>query len=150
MGECLAGCQYAHLTRQQARDVMKKVTARPLWYPELATCIRCGKCDHRCPNDAHPSSLMRECLEHKRRAEPEHPASMLYGINGLGLEGWGPNFFKDVYKGFGKPERMIFLATRASPSRARTSSGWADADPDDAAHAGGITSAAEYRQVRRS
>ena len=117
-GTCLAGCQYAHFTKQQAREVMKKVTVMPQWYPELAHCIRCGKCDHRCPNDARPSSLMRECLEHKRRAEPEIHASMAYGINGMGPEGWGPNFFKDVYKDFGKLERKI-LRSWATPKKSR-------------------------------
>ena len=117
-GTCLAGCQYTHFTKQQAREVMKKVRVMPQWYPELASCIRCGKCDHRCPNEARPSSLMRECLEHKRRAEPELPASMAYGINGMGPEGWGPNFFKDVYKDFGKLERKI-LRSWAAPKKSR-------------------------------
>jgi Fe-S oxidoreductase len=109
-GKCLAGCQYADLTPEQAQDVMKKVTAMPRWYPELAYCIRCGKCDHRCPRDARPSDLMRECLEHKRHTEPEIPSSMAYGINGLGPEGWGANFFKDVYKGLGKSDKKILRA----------------------------------------
>lgn len=117
-GKCLAGCQYGHFTKQQARDVMKKVTVAPQWYPELTSCIRCGKCDHRCPNGARPSSLMRECLEHKRRAEFEPPASLAYGINGLGPEGWGPNFFKDVYSGLGRQERAI-LRSWAAPKKSK-------------------------------
>ena len=96
-GKCLAGCQYTDLTLKQARDIMKKVTVMPRWYPELAFCIRCGKCDNRCPKDAHPSDLERECLEYKRRAETKVPSSMAYAINGMGAEGWQANFFRDVY-----------------------------------------------------
>ena len=117
-GKCLVGCQYRNLTPQQARDAIKKITVRPQWYPELDPCIRCGKCDHRCPNDAHPSNLMRECLEHKRRSEPEVPSSMAYGINGLGTEGWGANFFKDAYKGLGKIDKKI-LRNWAIPKKSK-------------------------------
>jgi Fe-S oxidoreductase len=117
-GKCLAGCQYRKITPKQARDVMKKITVRPQWYPELDSCIRCGKCDHRCPNDAHPGNLMRECLEHKRCSEPEVPSSMAYGINGLGTEGWGANFFKDVYKGIGKVDKKI-LHNWAVPKKSK-------------------------------
>lgn len=117
-GKCLAGCAYAAFTRQQARDVMKKVAEAPQWYPELASCVRCGKCDHRCPNSARPASLMRECLEQKRRAELKLPASMAYGINGMGPEGWGPNFFKDVYKGLGNRDKEI-LQSWAHPKKSR-------------------------------
>lgn len=117
-GKCLSGCQYVNITPKQAREVMKKVTLSPQWYPELAACIRCGKCDHRCPTGARPSDLRRECLEHKRRAEPEVPASMAYGINGLGTEGWGANFFKDVYKGLGKVDKNI-LRNWARPKQSK-------------------------------
>lgn len=106
-GKCIAGCQYNDLELKQARDVMKKVTVMPRWYPELAFCIRCGKCDHRCPENAHPSDLERECLEYKRRAEKEVPSSMAYAVNGMGAEGWHANFFRDVYKGLGKTDKNI-------------------------------------------
>jgi Fe-S oxidoreductase len=117
-GKCLAGCAYSGLSLKQASEVMRKVTADPGWHPELAFCIRCGKCDHRCPRDARPSSLMRECLAYKRRGEPGVSASMAYGINGLGPEGWGANFFKDVYKGLGKLDREI-LKGWAAPKKSR-------------------------------
>ena len=97
---------------------MKKITVRPQWYLELDSCIRCGKCDHRCPNDAHPSNLMRECLEHKRRSELKVPSSMAYGINGLGTEGWGANFFKDAYKGLAKVDKKI-LRNWAIPKKSK-------------------------------
>ena len=105
-GKCIAGCQYTDLELKQARDVMKKVTI-PRWYPELAFCIRCGKCDNRCSKNAHPSDLKRECLEYKRREEKEVPSSMVYAINGMGAEGWQANFFKDVYKGLGRTDKKI-------------------------------------------
>lgn len=116
-GECLAGCQYADFSPEQAREVMEKATARPQWYPELSSCIRCGKCDHRCPTDARPSQLMRECHEHKRR-ERALPASIAYGINGMGPEGWGANFFKDVYRGLGASDQTI-LREWAVPKQGR-------------------------------
>ena len=113
-GKCIAGCQYTDLELKQARDVMKKVTVMPRWYPELAFCIRCGKCDHRCSKNAHPSDLERECLEYKRRAEKEVPSSIAYAINGMGAEGWHANFFRDVYKGLGKTDKKI-LRNWANP-----------------------------------
>jgi Fe-S oxidoreductase len=117
-GKCLAGCQYIDLTNQQARDVMEKVTLMPQWYPELTACIRCGKCDHRCAKDAHPSDLERECLEYKRREETKIPSSMAYAINGMGAEGWGASFFKDVYKGLGKVDKKI-LRNWATPKNSK-------------------------------
>lgn len=117
-GKCLAGCLYRDLTQEQARDIIKKITAIPQWYPELDPCIRCGKCDHRCPHDARPSLLMRECLEYKRHSELEVPSSMAYGINGMGTEGWGANFFKDVYKGLGKADKKI-LRNWATPKKSK-------------------------------
>ena len=115
-GKCIAGCQYTDMTPRQAAEVMRKVTVIPQWYPELAFCIRCGKCDHRCPRDAHPSDLERECLEYKRRAESETPASMAYAVNGMGVEGWHANFFRDVYRGLGKTDKKI-LRNWATPKK---------------------------------
>lgn len=117
-GKCIAGCQHTDLTPQQARDIMKKVTIRPQWYRELAFCIRCGKCNYRCPKDARPSDLEYECLEYKRRAEQECPSSMAYAINGMGAEGWSANFFRDVYKGLGKTDKNI-LRNWATPKKSK-------------------------------
>ncbi|MDD5711825.1 MAG: (Fe-S)-binding protein [Smithellaceae bacterium] len=117
-GKCIAGCQYTDLTPKQAQTVMKKVTAGPKWYPELAFCIRCGKCDHRCSKDARPSDLQHECQEYKRRRETELPSSMAYAINGLVTEGWGANFFQDIYKGLPKVDRAI-LRNWATPKKSK-------------------------------
>jgi Fe-S oxidoreductase len=117
-GKCLAGCQYGNFTSKQAGEIVKKIRVMPQWYPELSFCIRCGKCDHRCPVGAHPSYLMRECLEHKRQAEIKTPSSMAYSINGLGVEGWGANFFKDAYKGLGTVDKRI-LRNWATPKKSK-------------------------------
>jgi len=60
-----------------------------------------------CPKGASPSYLMRECLEHKRRAKIKIPSSMAYSINGLGADVWSANFFKDAYKGLGTVDKRI-------------------------------------------
>jgi len=117
-GKCIASCQYANLTPKRACEIMKKVAVKPQWYPELSFCIRCGKCDHRCPKDARPSDLGYECLEYKRRAEDRIPASMAYAINGMGVEGWSANFFRDVYKGLGKTDQTI-LRRWAMPKKSK-------------------------------
>ncbi len=117
-GKCLSGCHYGVFTAKQAREVMLKITAAPQWVPELAGCIRCGKCDHRCPDDARPSHLIRECCAMKRRADGKIPSSMAYAINGMGPEGWGPNFFTDVYKGLGPADKKI-LRDWAAPKQSK-------------------------------
>jgi hypothetical protein len=48
----------------------------------------------------------------------DRPASVAYSINGLGVEGWGPNFFQDVYRGYGNPERTI-LRRWAAPKKSK-------------------------------
>lgn len=117
-GKCLSGCHYLKLTPENAREVMTRVSLMPQWYPELAPCIRCGKCDHRCPEDAHPSNLQRECLEYKRREKPGVPPPIEYATNGLGCEGWEPNFFRDIYKVLPKADRKI-LKSWAAPKKSK-------------------------------
>ena len=117
-GQCLSGCQYCDFSARQAREVMLKITAAPQWVPELANCIRCGKCDHRCPDQARPSHLIRECCAIKRRAAGKIPSSMAYAINGMGQEVWGPNFFTDVYKGLGSGDKKI-LRDWAEPKQGK-------------------------------
>lgn len=116
-GKCLSECLYQRFTPEEAVAAIKKIMAAPQWRPELAGCIRCGKCDHRCPRDARPSYLMREIYEYKRRADGV-PASMAYAINGMGPEGWGSNFFKDVYRGLGADDRKI-LGEWSTPKKSR-------------------------------
>lgn len=109
-GECLANCQYLQFSSEQARLVMEKIIAAPEWYEALTPCIRCGKCNHRCPKDARPGDLMSECLAYRRKESNTVPPSMAYGINGMGPEGWGENFFKDVYKGLGNRDKSVLRA----------------------------------------
>ncbi|MEW6079863.1 MAG: (Fe-S)-binding protein [Thermodesulfobacteriota bacterium] len=117
-GQCLSGCHYGVFTPKQAREVMLKITSEAQWVPELADCIRCGKCDHRCPEEARPGSLMRECLEYRRRAQEKVPFSMAYAINGMGAEGWRANFFRDVYRGLGAADKKI-LRDWAQPKKSK-------------------------------
>jgi Fe-S oxidoreductase len=117
-GKCLSGCHYSSFTPTQAREVMLKITAELQWPPELTGCIRCGKCDYRCPEDARPGSLMLECFEYRRRAEGKIPASMAYAVNGMGAEGWKANFFRDVYKGLGAADRKT-LRHWAEPKKSK-------------------------------
>lgn len=116
-GACLAGCHYQKFTPEQARDIMKKLTAEAAWRPEISSCLRCGKCDHRCPRQARPGSLMRECQELRRRGRPLPPAAA-YAINGMRPEGWGASFFTDVYLGLAAPDRRI-LSDWAAPKQGR-------------------------------
>lgn len=117
-GKCLAGCEYMDFTLKEAVGLMKRVTAAPQWHPEFAACIRCGKCDHRCPKDAHPSYMQRECLEHKRSRKKRLPAVVEFMTNGMGCEAWRPNFFRDVYNGMGKRDRKI-LRDLAVPKKGK-------------------------------
>ncbi len=117
-GKCLAGCHYTGITVERAREFMKEATVAPAWHPELASCIRCGKCDHRCAKDAHPSDLWRECLERRRDGEKEVPSPMAYAVNGMGVEGWSANFFRDIYRGMGKKDRET-LRSWAAPKNGR-------------------------------
>ncbi len=117
-GKCLAGCHYLRLAPGDARELMRRAAEAPRWHPEFAGCIRCGKCDHRCPQGAHPSYMQQEGLERKRLREKRLPPVTEYLINGMGCEGWSPNLFRDVYAGMGKRERGL-LREMAAPKRGK-------------------------------
>ncbi len=117
-GKCLAGCAYLDFTPKEAAGLMREVLAGPRWHAEFSACIRCGKCDHRCPQDAHPGAMQRECLEERRRPQKRLPALVEYMTNGMGCEGWRPNFFRDIYNGMGREDKEI-LRDLAVPKRGR-------------------------------
>ena len=115
-GKCIATCHYMNLTPQEARTVMTEITGGPRYHDALSSCIRCGKCDYRCPKDARPSDLMRELLAIKRQEDIKTPDSISYAINGMGAEGWSPNFFKDVYRALPQKDKKI-LKEWAAPKK---------------------------------
>ena len=117
-GKCLSECAYLDFTPKEAVGLMKRVLEGPRWHAEFSACIRCGKCDHRCPRDARPASMQRECHEERRRAAKRLPAVTEYLVNGMGCEGWRPNLFRDIYKGMGKADRSM-LRDLAVPKQGR-------------------------------
>ncbi len=106
-GQCMSECLFKELDEDQGIDGIIRMRKGEKVDDLLNTCTFCGKCNHRCPEDANPIALILERLRERRDKEKRVPNSLAFAINGMREKGWKNNGMRDIQSGLSKKEQKI-------------------------------------------